>query len=160
MIQSIPIDIQGEFGYTSIKFIAETGTKVRLLTNSSIRETYFLHETNNNLILNDVPNYRPSSESLPQLGYSMVINGKEVQAEKLNENIFSDDALMISDIQRDFDSLWAAGQIEKQKINHTQAGKALDEKQIRADLICHTLFYPQNISTIFNTTVYTSIIIE
>jgi len=127
----IPNDIRGEFGYTTIKLLAETGTKIRLLTNSSIKEIHFSDETNTNLILNGLYNYRQTSVPLPQLGYSMIINGKEVHAEKLNENIFSDDPLMISDIQSDFNSLWAASETEKQRINQSETKKPSPRRRIR-----------------------------
>ena len=36
----IPNDIRGQFGYTTIKLLAETGSKIRLLTNSSIKDIH------------------------------------------------------------------------------------------------------------------------
>ena len=56
----LPDEITGKFGYTSIKLLAERGTKVRFLTTSSIKEKYF-QENTENLTIKDVKQYQRQS---------------------------------------------------------------------------------------------------
>lgn len=93
------------FGYTSIKLLAERGTKVRLITSPSIKAVHFTSESTDNITIKEFKDSKIGSPS-PKLGYTILICRKEVHAEKLGENIYSDDPMVISDLQSDFNTLW------------------------------------------------------
>jgi hypothetical protein len=111
----IPNDIEGKFGFTSIRLLAQRGTEVRLLTTSSIEDIYFRDDRLENLRIKELRLHPGLLRALPQLGYTMVINSKDVHADKLGENLFSNDPIVVSDIQSAFDSLWNADESTQEK---------------------------------------------
>ena len=96
--------------FGSIKLLAERGTKVRLLTTSSIKKEHF-NESTDNLTIKNIEQHQLKSPRppKPQLDLLILVDEKEMHVDKLGENMYSDDPKYISDILSDFDRLWDIG---------------------------------------------------
>lgn len=59
----LPNEILGNFGYTSIKLLAERGTKVRILSSASIKALHFDSESTDNITIKEFKDSKIGSPS-------------------------------------------------------------------------------------------------
>jgi hypothetical protein len=95
-------EIDGDFGWQSLKILAERGTNVKLLTNQYVKETHFSQNKPNNLSIKVIQQIH-----IP-FNLGILVDNKEVHVEESGENIYSNDPITVSKFQGEFDRIWSS----------------------------------------------------